>query len=485
MAVSSVKSPFQQFFDLDGSPLEGSLYIGQENQDPRTNPIIVYWDSDGLLPVNQPIKVVSGYPSRNGSPAVVYVNSSHSIRVENQSGKQVFYYPQLLNGVVGQLDSGSVLFNQSFIYQQGTVGYKLQQFVSVKDAPFNAQGTGLVDDTAAFSAAGSISSSVFVHVPAGIYLLNSNPAPTGSVTWVIHKGATFTGAGKLSAVSNKIVSYGAYRSLESDTSFYNGIFGYLEQNAAQTNYGTIGSHSFAQSSGGSGTAGEADIAVSAFAAHNLTGSSGGVWGLYSTVLRQSGVNGATHGMEIDVANFGTTVPLFPSSPFSAGLTSGIWLCAGGETTEPSAGGSPGVASVGLAIIQNDSQTVTKTAKFDKGILFHNKAINGADGTGGTNLGCAIAFATGHSSIWHNNSNQVTAEITNSGSDFAQTNMRLDFANGGISFQDRATGISQFFIEKGGTINFANSAVTGSAGSLYGYFTVKINNTEFKIPMYNL
>lgn len=399
-------------------------------------------------------------------------------------GAEVKFTTSQLN-TSGAVDAEQVSYNPPFTGAVATnVEDKLAQTVSVKD--FGAVGDGVVDDAAAFTNAGSSAAIVEVNVPAGTYRLNSNPAPTGNVTWIIDKGASFTGSGTLSYLTNKIVSRGDYRSIESNSSFYNGIFGYLEQNAAQTNYGTIAIHGSVQSAGGTGSAGEADIAIAAFGANNLNATASGVWGLYSTVLRASGINGPTHGMEIDVANFGSTVSITPATPFGAGLTSGIWLCTGGETTEPTAGGAPGVASVGLAIIQNDSQIGTKTAKFDKGILFHNAAINGADGTGGANIGTAIAFASGHAMQWFNNSNQICGEIVTSGTNFATTNMRMDFATGGINFEKRDTGVVQFRIEDAtGIVNFANATVTGGAGSQVGFFQVKINNTLFKIPYYNL
>jgi hypothetical protein len=88
--------------------------------------------------------------------------------------------------------------------------------------------------------------------------------------------------------------------------------------------------------------------------------------------------------------------------------------------------------------------------------------------------------------WFNNSNQICAEIVNTGATFASTNMRMDFANGGINFQDRLSGVVQLSIENTtGIINFANATVTGGAGAQAGFFQVKINNTLFKVPYFAL
>jgi hypothetical protein len=350
---------------------------------------------------------------------------------------------------------------------------KLAQTVSVKD--FGAVGDGVADDVAAFSAAGSIASAVQVLVPAGTYYLSGLPTTTGAVTWVIDRNASFTGPDILTYVANRILSTGGYRSIESDSAFYNGIFGYLEQSAAITGYGTVGIHGSARSLGNAGLANEADIGVAAFGLNDVENGLCGVWGLYSTVMRELGTGapilGPTHGMEIDVANMDAAVPIYPSAPFQQGLTSGIWLCTGGESSEPSAGGSPGVASVGLAIIQNDSQVV-KTAKFKTGILFHNVAIDGADGTG-SGIGQAIAFAPGHAMQWLNNSNQICAEIVSTAVNFTNTNLRMDFSDFGVLFQDRATGVNAFQIVKtnsaanylqAGSATATNAPTIGAAGS---------------------
>jgi hypothetical protein len=86
-------NPLNQFFDQpSGLPLtNGKIYIGEENKDPEQFPITVYWDEAGLVPAIQPIRTTSGYPTRNGSPAILYVSSLYSMRVRNQGNSQVFY----------------------------------------------------------------------------------------------------------------------------------------------------------------------------------------------------------------------------------------------------------------------------------------------------------------------------------------------------------------------------------------------------------
>jgi hypothetical protein len=400
-----------------------------------------------------------------------------------------------------------------------SVQTKLEQYVSVKD--FGAVGDGVTDDLAAFEDAANSDTITQVLIPAGSYYLSAVLTTTGSVTWVVDRNVTFTGTDILRYIQpNRIVSFGGYRSIESDPAFYNGIFGYLEQNASLSGYANIGIHGSARSFGGAGTAGEADIGIAAFGYNDIIGGFQGVWGLYSTVMRASGVLGATHGMEIDVANMGATVPIWPATPFMQGLTSGAWICSGGESTEPSAGGSPGAASVGIAIIRNDSQVV-KTASFEKGIVFHNNAILGTDGA--TGIGIAIAFATGHSMQWYNNSNQLCAEIVATGRTLANTGFRMDFTDTGIRFEDRITGAFSLAITKPavpanglsiagseagspiivsaqgsdtnidlviaakgtGVLDFRNIAFAGSAGSSAGYLPVKVNGVSYKIQLFNV
>lgn len=67
----------------------------------------------------------------------------------------------------------SVGFSHAQVYVAGSVGAKLRQFVSIKDAPYNAVGDGVADDTAAIQAALN-SGAKFIYIPLGTYKITAN-----------------------------------------------------------------------------------------------------------------------------------------------------------------------------------------------------------------------------------------------------------------------------------------------------------------------
>jgi hypothetical protein len=94
MSLTQVTGPYPIFTDLDGSPLDdGYLYIGDQNDDPETNPIQVYWDSALTIPATQPIRTNSGYAWRNGSPGLLYTAGAFSITIRNKKNEFVLYSP--------------------------------------------------------------------------------------------------------------------------------------------------------------------------------------------------------------------------------------------------------------------------------------------------------------------------------------------------------------------------------------------------------
>ena len=72
MSTIEVQPPYPAFAGTDGQPLEnGYIWIGTANLSPQVNPIAVYWDAANTIAAPLPIRTLNGYPSRNGTPAMV------------------------------------------------------------------------------------------------------------------------------------------------------------------------------------------------------------------------------------------------------------------------------------------------------------------------------------------------------------------------------------------------------------------------------
>jgi hypothetical protein len=155
MSALSIQPTFPIFTETDGLPLEnGYIWIGAANLDPQGNPINVYWDAALTIQAAQPIRTLNGYPSRNGTPARLYVNSDYSIRVQNSKGSMVYSSPTATEryneAVVTGVDANDVSFKQAGI---GAITITAQEFfedfINVKQ--FGAVGDGLADDSTPFT----------------------------------------------------------------------------------------------------------------------------------------------------------------------------------------------------------------------------------------------------------------------------------------------------------------------------------------------
>ncbi len=337
-----------------------------------------------------------------------------------------------------------------------TVSSKLNENPTVLD--FGAVGDGIVNDTLAFQNAAAAFPNSKIGVPGSrTYKLTANV----SAYWEIEAGCTFnsltpqikqrgfftTGVGgaNIHRVFDRLF-VGKANDCDGKQSggvtgwistMSAGIYAYLATTATvfvtcDSPGGGVAISGIARDNGTGLSPGVANIGVSGFAYQDTVGSTGNVWALYGTALRVAGGGSSSFGMELDIANLGTTVPLFPNNMFPTGLTSAAWLCSGGETTAAGLGAICKTASVALGIISNDPAFV---ANFDKGIVFHNRSINGCDGSTGT--GVAIAFAKGHAMTWYNNSSELTSAITSSVStaagghtiEFSDTGLRVAEASG--------------------------------------------------------
>lgn len=153
MSALSIQPTYPIFTESDGLPLEnGYIWIGVANLDPQGNPINVYWDASLTISASQPIRTINGYPSRNGTPGRLYVNSDYSIRVQNSKGSLVYSAPtateRYSDVVISEINASQVTYDPAGTGAVATnVQAKLRQFVTPED--FGAVGNGIADDTAA------------------------------------------------------------------------------------------------------------------------------------------------------------------------------------------------------------------------------------------------------------------------------------------------------------------------------------------------
>lgn len=180
MSALSIQPTFPIFTETDGLPLEnGYIWIGAANLDPQGNPINVYWDAALTIAAPQPIRTLNGYPSRNGTPGRLYVNSDYSIRVQNSKGSLVYSAPEATeiysDAVIGQISASQVNFLQDATGAiTRTVQNRLEDTVCVFDFMTPAQiedvknETLLIDMTASIDAA-LASGSKNIYFPQGQY----------------------------------------------------------------------------------------------------------------------------------------------------------------------------------------------------------------------------------------------------------------------------------------------------------------------------
>jgi hypothetical protein len=165
MSPLSIQVPFPVFQDRDGQPLEnGYVWIGIDNLNPQTNPVVAYYDAALTITAVQPLRTLNGYISNAGTPAQVYVDGADfSILVQDSKGSMVYNFPQ---GTGIGADACGLTYNPPFT---GGVAYpvcqKLSQYISVKD--FGATGDGVTNDTAAIQAAANVGGALYF--PDGTY----------------------------------------------------------------------------------------------------------------------------------------------------------------------------------------------------------------------------------------------------------------------------------------------------------------------------
>lgn len=113
MGQNIVTLGYEYFPDTDKSRAisNGSIFVGVVNLDPEIlanqKQVTLRLEDNTEVQVSQPIKTNSGgLPVHVGQVATILVDGSYAIKVLNQSGAQVFFNPDVTNGVPLTVDEG-------------------------------------------------------------------------------------------------------------------------------------------------------------------------------------------------------------------------------------------------------------------------------------------------------------------------------------------------------------------------------------------
>lgn len=210
MTALATQSPFPQYFDHDGSPLNGGLiYFGLTSQNPETAPTTVYWDAAATQPAAQPIVTSNGYTVRAGTPAVVYAVGDYSLTVKTSRGRLIYTAASSMDFNIAQQAANATAAlaadlanNTNAAKGSALVGYlpagaggvgrtvqdKLRDMsVSAKDA--GAVGDGVTDDTTAIQVALNNARKV-IFTSGSTFLVNASDINIPANTQIIiEKGA--------------------------------------------------------------------------------------------------------------------------------------------------------------------------------------------------------------------------------------------------------------------------------------------------------
>lgn len=167
--LSPVGGAGAQFFDDNGVPLSGGkLYTYAAG---TTTPQATYTTSAGNVAHTNPIILNAAGRIANSGEIWLTENVSYKFVLYTSDNVLIATYDNI-DGI-NNVDSNNIVYDPPYTGSQPTtVQDKLAEWVSVKD--FGAVGDGIVNDTAAFTAARAASGGRYL-VPEGTYLVDASP----------------------------------------------------------------------------------------------------------------------------------------------------------------------------------------------------------------------------------------------------------------------------------------------------------------------
>ena len=225
-----VASPYQQFFDAAGKPLEGGkIYVGVVAQNPVTSPAAVYWDEEGTQPAAQPLTTEGGYIVRNGTPARVYLAiDDYSLSLYDVQMRWVLYASSVtaISTLRADLANSTDPAKGDFLVAgkrlaTGAAAFTMHDWMETQafnvKSDFGAKGDTATDDTVAVAAAIAAAQAVegTVYFPRGTYKLTSSLTIGNRLDLVGERSAVLKRFGAF-AILNITGTYGRVSGLDFD-----------------------------------------------------------------------------------------------------------------------------------------------------------------------------------------------------------------------------------------------------------------------------
>jgi hypothetical protein len=230
------------------------------------------------------------------------------------------------------------------------------------------------------------------------------------------------------------------------------------------------------------------IGVSGFAWNNNSAQVQTGYAGYFEGRRYPGA-GTTHGIEVDISNYGSVELRNPYNMAAMNVTPSLWLASGGGNLT----GAVNPASMAAGVIYNGGT-------FLQGFVFGADAIED-NGSGKP----AIVFGDQHKIVWH--ASNTSGEIARIRSDASTAALNIQFSNGKLRLQTLLNDDIFTFFDTGKmrvpvrfniespVINYMGMTTAGTVGSAgtasalpsnpVTYLVVEINNVPLKIPAYNI
>lgn len=182
--MTKLSNPEPMFLDASGALMDGGhIYVGVADGDPRSNPIIVYFDEAMTIPATQPLRTLGGLIVNITTPvSIFFAEPDFSMRVEDVNNALVFYSPSVYPSTAFQpLDA-----DLTTIAGQANTAYGMALLLIGNQAALQA-AVGL---PAALPLVGGTMTGAIIRQGAGIHPYWFDPAMTGGRIFITAAGAS-------------------------------------------------------------------------------------------------------------------------------------------------------------------------------------------------------------------------------------------------------------------------------------------------------